>query len=340
MGGIDNLDDVYYELRRMKTEIHTLGAANPLASSSLTHGRLRIGGDAILLVDSSGGLVVHGSINGDGTITWSGVFELTGTTRFKGDTTQIGALHVQGPVDATGSFDISGALRVLGTAEISGAATLKSNLTVTTGRIIVGNMVLNPALTGSGAVGALTAPTALLLSAPGVFTSDQLTVATDLFVNGQIHNLNIPSTTSAANVYVDTLGILRRVSSAARFKDDVAELAVPDALLDVRVKDWVDKPAVDGVAELQQAPRPFTQRQQAEFDALTAQTARRVPGVIAEDVAAAGGQEFLAYDGAGEIEGVAYDRLALARTQLLADRLSVALDRIDELERRLEELQS
>ena len=336
MGGIDNLADVYAELRKLQRDVATLGTTNPLQSSSLTTGRLRIGGTAILLVDSSGGLVVHGSINGDGTITWTGVFELQGTTRFKGDTTQMGALHVQGPVDATGSFDISGPLRVLGTAEISGAATLKSNLVVSTGRITIGNMVLNPAAAGSGAVGALTAPTAILLSAPGVFTSDQMTVATDLFVNGQIHNFNIPSTTSAANVFVDTLGILRRVSSAGRFKDDVAEMAVPEALLDVRVKDWVDKPAADGVAQLASGPRPFTQRQQAEYDALTAQTERRVPGVIAEDVAAAGGAEFLTYDGAGDIEGVAYDRLALARTQLLADRLAAALERIEQLEAKRE----
>ena len=44
MSGIDNLDDIYAELRRMQDEIAKLGTANPLQSSSITTGRLRIGG--------------------------------------------------------------------------------------------------------------------------------------------------------------------------------------------------------------------------------------------------------------------------------------------------------
>lgn len=308
MGRIDNLADVWAEMKKLQANVAKLGAANPLASSSLTHGRLRIGGDAILLVDSSGGLVVHGSINGDGTITWSGVFKLTGTTSFEGDTTQKGPFHVQGNSDFTG------------TVSINGLATLLKNLNVTGGgKITVGNMVLDPAIGGSGVVGGISAPAVIFLDAPSVVVNHGLQVNDNLAAEGGVIMANLPTTTNAANLNVSTpFGTIGKVSSASRFKLDVELMDLPDALVDnVRVVDWVDK----------------GQHEHGEDGA-------RVPGVIAEDVAAAGGDLFVTYDAEGVIEGVAYDRLAMARTQVLADRLSVAAARIEQLERRLEEQQS
>lgn len=145
MARIDNLEDVYAELKKMRSDINKLGTANPLASSSLTHGRLRIGGDAILLVDSSGGLVVHGSINGDGTITWSGAFtlsgttnltgptNLTGTTKLTGDTTQQGPFHVQGTTDLTGNLQVNSPGKITVAGGASPAVLADGSLTFGTG---------------------------------------------------------------------------------------------------------------------------------------------------------------------------------------------------------------
>lgn len=123
--GFDNLADAFAEFRRLKDQVSKLASANPIGFSALTHGRLRIGGDAVLLVDSSGGLVVHGSINGDGTITWTGAFTLSGatklqgTTRFEGDTTQVGPLHIQGATDITGALTINGLVTLLQNLQVN-----------------------------------------------------------------------------------------------------------------------------------------------------------------------------------------------------------------------------
>ena len=100
------------------------------------------------------------------------------------------------------------------------------------------------------------------------------------------------------------------VSSAARYKIDPQPMDLPDSLLDVPVKDWWDN---------------------GEYD--RGEAVRRVPGVIAEEVEAAGGGTFVTYDEDGTIQGVAYDRYALARTEVLARKLDAALARIQELEK-------
>lgn len=141
-----SLDAAFYDLREA---IRMLETQSPLRSSSITEGRLRVGGSAILLIDSDGGVVIQGRLNGDGTITWTGAAQFTGTltakgtTRFEGDTTQVGAHHVQGNQDITG------------TLAVKGAATLESDLRVKSGGKVTveGSDPVVLGVTSSGAPG-------------------------------------------------------------------------------------------------------------------------------------------------------------------------------------------
>jgi hypothetical protein len=293
-GGLDQL------LRR----ISDLETATPLRNASVTAGRVRIGGTAVLLVDSSGGVVIHGSLNGDGTISWSGVTTLTGTTNLNGPTT------------------VNGNTSIAGTLDVSGITTLLNNLIVGSGgKITAGVLTIDPAAGRYG--GALVSSAAIDVVAPqfyvgttivahGMLVSD---AATELY--GTVKLFGTSTTTSASNVYWDpTTKLLSRVSSARRFKIRPRKMKIADALLDVPVKEWIDRGA----------------RERGEPDVY-------VPGVIAEEIDAAGGGQFITHGSEGELEGVAYDRLALARTQILNDRLKKALDRIDSLEMKLARLE-
>lgn len=75
------------ELADLKRRIAALETQSPLRSSSITSGRLRVGGTAILLVDSDGGIVIQGKLNGNGTLEWTGPVNLKGLTTITGDTT-------------------------------------------------------------------------------------------------------------------------------------------------------------------------------------------------------------------------------------------------------------
>lgn len=326
------------ELADLKRRIAALETQSPLRSSSITSGRLRVGGSAILLVDSDGGIVVEGRLTGTGTLEWTETVNLKGTTtitgpttitgaltakgatRFEGDTTQVGAHHVQGNQDITG------------TLAVKGAATLENNLTLNgaNAKITAGVVSLDNG-------GTLRSTNALLIVAAGLTSvQNNMYVGGTFTAGGQATLSNLITNTTTGTTYVvanASTGLLQRVSSASRFKLDQREAELPDALLDVRVKDWLDAGEVATAFELESAPRPWTYEQSQAFAGLGI---RRVPGVVAEDVHAAGGELFNTFDAEGHIEGVAYDRLAIARTQILADRLDAALKRIEELEERLD----
>lgn len=125
--------------------------------------------------------------------------------------------------------------------------------------------------------------------------------------------------TGAANVYVTDNGFIGQSSSASRFKIDQQVMDLSDALLDIPVKDWIDKTSTEEVEELQELG-VRTARQQSVVDSGNAQ--RRIPGVVAEDVADVdGGQTFVTRDSNGELQGVAYDRLAIAQIAVLTRKV-------------------
>lgn len=333
--GIDNLNDPRASDRSLRRSSAVQGTASPGGNTSVSEGAFEIRSNEGLLVSGSakvdGWLVVTGTerVTGLleilGQLVASGTIKFTGSTRFEGDTTQVGPFHIQGATDITGALSVNG------------LTTLLKTLTVATGgKIVVGNMTLDPAAAAGGTVGAITAPVAIALQANNVFTSDMMTVSTDLYVNGAIHSFNAPTTTGSANVFMDTLGIIKKITSGSKYKDDVKKLDLPDELLHVQVKDWVDKAAADRLAGMDSLPRPLARVHQDELDGLTNILSVRVPGVIAEEVEAAGGESFVTYDANGEVEGVAYDRFALARTEILARKVAELEETVERLTKLVE----
>jgi len=214
---------------------------------------------------------------------------------------------------------VTGASDFTGTVLIDGLTTLQKRLTVTTpGYIRVGGTIpmtigaATVAFDSGGSVAGYSGGIRVTSgSTPDVIVSTggvSITGASGKFltVSDGGHFLGgHATTTSASNVFLNTTsGLLSRVTSAARFKVDPQVMVLADGVLDVPLKDWFDLMAVE-----------------------SGEPGARVPGVIAEEVEAAGGAAFVTYDD-GEITGVAYDRLALARTQILAVRLDAALEEI------------
>jgi hypothetical protein len=323
VGRLNNLKSG--KLAPLKSRVRRTETTNALDSGSVDNGTttyrgnesLKIVGSALvsgwLIITGTlklvGNFLMEGAATFTGTLTAAGAALFTGaltsrgTTRFEGDTSQIGPLHVVGDADVNGNFTV-----------------------LNSGRIRVGT------LTGAFG-GALTSPNSIDIIAPSVNVSTNfyaggtiianstLTASASARVTTTLINTGIATQTLASNVFVDTVGRFWKVTSAKRFKIDPKKSQLDRALLDVPVVSWIDAGAAERYAELLDSPRPFTEDQQFEFD--TPNTFHRVPGVIAEEVLAAGGREFISYN--------AYDRLALGRTEILADV-------VDELRREIADL--
>jgi hypothetical protein len=80
---------------------------------------------------------------------------------------------------------------------------------------------------------------------------------------------------------------------------------------------------------------PMTEQQDREFRALSLE---RIPGAIAEDVEAAGGDRFVVRGLDGQVESLMYDRFALARTEILKARVAEQAAEIAELRNLINEL--
>jgi len=348
MAGLDDLSrgeltDILRRLRQLET-------ASPLQNASIGSNGLRVYDGGVITIQN-GGLNVTGSgtfvgtLNANGTITFTGTFNQSGPTTFTGDTKLNGPTHINGNTDVTGDFKVTGpthlegATDIKGTLSVEGATTLKGDMTLTTGKIKAGGMTVDPAadggsvvfsgggglqgvsgvtvVKGAGNAGFTANATASMFAASNsvgvtstaVTITGPTTVTGNLNANAAITNAGMPTTTIAANMYASGSNTFYKVTSAARFKVDPQHMDLPDSLLAVPVKDWWDKGEVE-----------------------RGEQKRRVPGVIAEEVEAAGGTAFVAYDDDGAIQGVAYDRYALARTEILARRLYEAEARIKELE--------
>ena len=152
-----------------------------------------------------------------------------------------------------------------------------------------------------------------------------------LEMHGRFFAKDTPATTLAANAHISSSdGLLYKSSSASRYKLDQRPHQVPDSILDdLHMKDWIDKGQLEYLAELQATPRPWP-----EDVANTIGNIRldRVPGVVAEEVEALGGEMYVGYDNDGQIQSVAYDRLSLARTEVLKRKIQSLEARLEALE--------
>lgn len=308
--------------------------ATPLNGSSVGSGGQRFYGTGKLSVENEGLYVkgvanISGTLNGSGTFNWTGDVNVTGPTKLGGNTT------------VSGKLDVTGAMATKSTLSVEGITTLKNDLRVVSGgKVTVGGMTLDPtaeggsiifsggggvqgqggtyAAKGAGNAGFISNTTASVFA--GASQVDVKNASIDLTsprvnVSGNLWLSNILNITSAANMHVSATGAVYRSTSAARFKIDPQPMDLPDSLLEVPVKAWIDLGHAEAYAELYDAPHPRTELQSLIMDDLSME---RVPGIVAEEVEAAGGHAFVTYGMDGSVEGVAYDRLALARTEILA----------------------
>ena len=133
-------------------------------------------------------------------------------------------------------------------------------------------------------------------------------------------------------------GRLHYISSARRFKlleepiTDTVD-SFEDRLLSVDAKTWIDKTRADRIADYETA---IALGEEPEEDLSGCGGLERIPGVVAEDLEAAGLDVFVTYNDDGETESVLYDRIGPALIPIVRRQR----DRINSLEERVEALES
>jgi hypothetical protein len=182
-------------LRRLRA----LETATPLFAASVTSGRVRIGGTAVLLVDSSGGVVVHGLLNGDGTITWTGTM------------TNTGPVNLNGPTVINGTLDVSGLVTLMNSLILSGGGKIDIGGVEMSGGVISGTTVQ---INGTSVI-LLVGPTQVLgtLLVSQLATLSSLAVQNNASVAGTFTNSGMPFNGALTpNVAVDSNGKLWKTS--------------------------------------------------------------------------------------------------------------------------------
>ncbi|WP_223308730.1 tail fiber domain-containing protein [Glutamicibacter nicotianae] len=332
-------------------------------------GLLDVNGTATVggVLSVTGTLNASGQINLSGSTAITGPLNVTGTTTIGGNTNITGELNVTGPTTLDGITDIGGDTTITGLLDITGNTTVDGNFEILgnglfkagvtqiepTGKATFGDFIIDPNSnkliqapggwlfsTGPGSIGLADSGTSsvnlnstraelvygnnsrLVADSTGVKltgaltdVSGNLTVAgvatvkgsTDL--QGWLKATALPSSTDASNLVRASNGWVYVSSSARRFKNDIQPVELPDSLLNIGMSDWVDKGEAD-------RGEPY----------------RRITGVIAEEVAKAGGEPFVTWDAEGQIQGVNYDRLALAITQILKNQVADLQERVAQLE--------
>jgi phage minor structural protein len=146
------------------------------------------------------------------------------------------------------------------------------------------------------------------------------------------------TTTNSANIHVFTsTGRFSRSTSSRRYKilEEPIKAEVTSRITALVPKNWYDKRSFEGYAEhLQRLEHGLESREDLDLPEII----RRTPGLVAEDVEAAGLSEFVQYSEADEngnrtVEGVMYDRLWV----LMIPELKILQKKVKELERRLDD---
>ena len=168
-----DLKDAWGWLERLTRRVDRLFSGAMFENASITNGRLRLIG-GLLRVDSGGRVQIVGTLEINGTTTVTGVFDVEGPWDLAGDGsitgnvsiagnvtatgiwTQIGEWHLNGNGSITGDVDITGILTLLSELIVSsvgkitvGAGASRIVIDGATGKILVGNMTIDPANGGS-----------------------------------------------------------------------------------------------------------------------------------------------------------------------------------------------
>jgi len=136
-------------------------------------------------------------------------------------------------------------------------------------------------------------------------------------IGGDVRIPGYTTTGSAANTFMAASGLLQRVTSSLRYKQDVETADIdPDAVLSLQPRTWRDR------AEVSENP----------------DTDQRYVGFIAEELDAAGLGRFVEYDDEGRPNAIQYDRLSAAllvvakRQDAQIAALSARLDALEALQ--------
>lgn len=180
--GVDHVGagGLYQEIQKLWRELQRVAKAT-LQNGSIGRAGLRVYDGGWIRIEGGGLSVtgtqtVSGRLEGDGVLDWSGTvyfrgptgvqgeFAVSGPTTLSGNVTGTGVLDWLGTVYLKGPTGVQGNFAVSGESNFTGDVELNSDLTVGTGRIIVGPMVLDK---GGSYGGRLHSTGTLLLSATG-----------------------------------------------------------------------------------------------------------------------------------------------------------------------------
>ena len=129
------------QLQQILRRISRLENAAPANNAAIGRDGLLVYDGGVITIEN-GGLDVTGTAKISGTLDVTGTITQTGTSTFTGKTRFTGQTDIWGPLTVTGDTDLDGKISITGTA------TLKSNLDVTTGKVKVGTMTLDPTVSG------------------------------------------------------------------------------------------------------------------------------------------------------------------------------------------------
>ncbi|MEU4016173.1 hypothetical protein AB0E56_13020 [Microbacterium sp. NPDC028030] len=127
---------IWRELRRISKATLQNSSIGRAVMRFYAGGRIRIEDGGGIDILGSGFLNIDGNLNGDGVLDWSG------TVYFRGPTGVQGNFATSGNATIGGATTISGSLNVTGATTLNNTVTMNDDLTVGTGRIVVGNMVI------------------------------------------------------------------------------------------------------------------------------------------------------------------------------------------------------
>ena len=145
------------------------------------------------------------------------------------------------------------------------------------------------------------------------------------FRSSGIYNSTI---SGSSNLNISSDGTIKRVSSAAKYKLDIQNINKPDTyaynLLNLNPKQWFDKGETERYAKYLTAQYSGEKLRDEEESELLDGSINPYYGLIAEDVKAAGLDEFCIYgkadeNGKKELEGIQYDRLPILTIPILRD---------------------
>ena len=136
------------------------------------------------------------------------------------------------------------------------------------------------------------------------------------------------TSSSTANLHIDSNGLIRRIGSASKYKLDIKPLeedsSYPYKLLNLQPKQWFDKGETERYAEL--LSKEYNGEEMDEESRVVAENSNidSYYGLIAEDLEATGLEKFCYYgkentDGKKEVEGIMYDRIPILMIPILKD---------------------